>query len=64
MNIIFSADRRSGKSTAIVGHHHRAFLKERADGYWRRAAIIGWVVSWLASFSLFIFQIAMELYNS
>nr|AWN06630.1 MLO protein 4 [Rosa longicuspis var. longicuspis] len=43
-------DRRSGKSTAQVGHHHRAFLKERADGYWRRAAIISWMIAFFKQF--------------
>lgn len=54
MNVIFSTDR---SGVAHVSHHHHEFLKERADGYWRRAAIIGWMVSWLASSLFFFFRL-------
>ncbi|XP_019419097.1 PREDICTED: MLO-like protein 13 [Lupinus angustifolius] len=31
-------------------YHHHEFFKKHADGYWRRAAVVGWLISFFKQF--------------
>lgn len=34
----------------LHAHHHRAFIRERAVGFWRKSAIVSWVMSFFKQF--------------
>jgi len=39
--LIFCAD----PTKITLAHEHNEFLKQRAQGYWRKAAVVSWMVS-------------------
>ncbi|KAL1320509.1 hypothetical protein HN51_065189 [Arachis hypogaea] len=41
---------RTGDSSSIQALHHHEFFKKHADGYWRRAAVVGWLISFFKQF--------------
>ncbi|CAN6584648.1 unnamed protein product [Malus baccata var. baccata] len=46
----WESDATSGGNVHVSQRQHREFLSKRGVGYWRRAAIIGWVISFFKQF--------------
>ncbi|KAK7246069.1 hypothetical protein RIF29_40927 [Crotalaria pallida] len=43
-------DIRKRKLESIDDYHHHEFFKKHADGFWRRAAVVGWLISFFKQF--------------
>ncbi|KAM1225970.1 hypothetical protein ACFX13_045363 [Malus domestica] len=46
----WESDATSGGNVHVSQRQHREFLSKRGVGYWRRAAVIGWVISFFKQF--------------
>ncbi|MED6225088.1 hypothetical protein PIB30_090424 [Stylosanthes scabra] len=41
---------RTADSSSVLALHHHEFFKKHADGHWRRAAVVGWLISFFKQF--------------